>query len=67
MSIEELERQYEEVMARARAAPMNPVRMDHDGHRWVEPVSSAWFRHSSEAAAIWDRLQRARQSVNPRA
>lgn len=26
----------------AHEAPLNPYRLDHDGHRWIEQESSAW-------------------------
>lgn len=32
----------------AQEAPLNPYRLDADGHRWVEQYSSAWATRSSD-------------------
>jgi len=32
----------------AHDAPLNPYRLDADGHRWVEPRSTAWADRSRE-------------------
>lgn len=39
----------------AHEAPLNPLRTDHDGHRWIEPQSEAWRHRVNEWMAACDR------------
>jgi hypothetical protein len=48
--------------ARARKAmhgvPMNPYRLDADGHRWVENTSTAWADRSRDWMRLADEVDR---------
>lgn len=59
--IERVANEHQIVLARARNAPLNPLRTDHDGHRWIEPQSMAWAAHGRELIALWER----RASLSP--
>jgi len=52
MTDEELLRATAIARSAAHTALLNPYRLDHDGHRWVEPLSTAWADKSNE----WMRL-----------
>jgi hypothetical protein len=55
VDLHELRERVERLRKLAHEAPMNPYRLDHDGHRWVEPISRAWAdraREYCEALAI---------------
>ncbi|MEQ8450615.1 MAG: hypothetical protein RIB97_13100 [Nitratireductor sp.] len=51
-----LETECERLLKAAHEAPMNPLRTDANGHRWVALHSSAWARRSSEYMAARARL-----------
>ncbi len=36
----------------AHDAPLNPYRLDANGHRWVEPVTTAFAMHGSRWADL---------------
>jgi hypothetical protein len=42
----------------AHEAPLNPYRLDADGHRWIEQQSYAWARASREWMKACERLER---------
>ena len=48
MTNEELLAKVLEARHAAHEAPLNPYRLDHDGHRWVQHDSSAWSDRANE-------------------
>lgn len=50
--VETLKAQYQHALQQAHDAPMNPYRENHDGHRWVEIVSTAWADRANEALRL---------------
>lgn len=42
----------------AHDAPLNPYRLDADGHRWVELQSRAWATSSEAWVALADEVDR---------
>lgn len=58
MTDEELLRATAAARRAAHDAPMNPYRLDADGHRWVEMVSYAWADRSREWIALLNECDR---------
>lgn len=58
--IERLERTVHRLREMAHEAPLNPLRTDADGHRWVAMNSDAWARFSREYFAAVAALRKAR-------
>ena len=44
----------------AHEAPMNPLRTDHDGHRWIDQISTAWARRGDECIALSEQARKLR-------
>lgn len=42
--IDVTQEEYARLLKLAHEAPLNPYRLDADGHRWVEQQSYAWAR-----------------------
>ncbi len=42
------EAECERLLKLAHEAPLNPYRLDADGHRWVEQISHAWSDRSND-------------------
>lgn len=42
----------------AHDAPLNPYRLDHDKHRWVEPQSTAWSDRANDWMKLADEVDR---------
>jgi hypothetical protein len=56
------EAECERLRKLAHQAPLNPYRLDADGHRWVEQQSSAWRSRGNDwiqACIIRDRIKSA--------
>jgi hypothetical protein len=49
----------------AHGAPLNPYRLDANGHRWVEHRSRAWADRSREWCALADEVDR-RELLQPK-
>lgn len=49
----------------AHDAPLNPYRLDADGHRWVDPSSTAWADRSREWVALANEVDRRGLSWRP--
>lgn len=58
MTDEELLRRTIEARMAMHNTPMNPYRLDADGHRWVEPISKAWADTSREWMMLADEVDR---------
>lgn len=58
MSDSELLAATAEARRAAHQAPLNPYRVDHDGHRWVEPISTAWSDRANEWMRLADECDR---------
>lgn len=48
MTLEEAEAECERLRKLAHDAPLNPYRLDANGHRWVEQYSNAWADRSND-------------------
>jgi len=46
--LELAEAECERLRKLAHEAPLNPYRLDADGHRWVEQYSNAWASRSND-------------------
>jgi hypothetical protein len=46
--LERAEAECERLRKLAHEAPLNPYRLDANGHRWVEQYSSAWASRSND-------------------
>ena len=61
--VEEISKQQlkcDELLKLAHEAPLNPYRLDANGHRWVEQYSTAWSNRSHdylEACKILEKLK----------
>lgn len=53
------EDECEQLRSLAHQAPLNPYRLDADGHRWVDQQSSAWRNRSND----WLRACERRDSI----
>ncbi len=46
--LEQAEAECERLRTLAHEAPLNPYRLDANGHRWVEQISGAWKDRSND-------------------
>ncbi len=46
--LERAEAECERLRKLAHEAPLNPYRLDANGHRWVEQYSNAWASRSND-------------------
>lgn len=60
--LERAEAECERILKLAHEAPLNPYRLDADGHRWVEQVSSAWKDRGREWMEACERRDALRKS-----
>ena len=58
--VKALTEKVERLRQAAHEAPMNPFRLNADGHRWIEPLSRAWAARANEYAKACDELDHAR-------
>lgn len=61
--IEKQEAECARLRELAHSAPLNPYRLDADGHRWVDLQSNAWADRSREWMAACNKLDEMKRSA----
>ena len=56
----EVEAECERLLKLAHEAPLNPYRLDANGHRWVEQYSNAWADRSNDWVKLCEHRDRLR-------
>lgn len=64
--LEQAEAECERLRKLAQEAPLNPYRLDADGHRWVEQVSQAWSSRSNDWMKACERRDALRAALSSR-
>jgi hypothetical protein len=61
--LEKAEAECDRLLKLAHDAPLNPYRLDADGHRWVEQISQAWSNRSNDWIKACEHRDRLRSLV----
>ena len=62
--LQEVTEECERLLKLAHEAPLNPYRLDADGHRWVEQYSNAWANRSNDWVRLCEVRDRLRAAVS---